>query len=102
MQKKQTESNKRESLPKQKLQDLKLKDSLLKNKQDSRQKLQLKQKPQTQRRRPPRQISEDAAEGHGRDVNVGGPALTPPLHREDCDPDPDNRSWRLQSRSRQT
>ena len=44
MQKKQTESNKRESLPKQKLPDLKLKDLLLKNKQGSKQKLQLKQK----------------------------------------------------------
>ena len=44
MQKKQTESNKRESLPKLKLQDLKLKDSLLKNKLGSRQKQQLKQK----------------------------------------------------------
>ena len=44
MQKKQTESNKRESLPKLKLQDLKLKDLLLKNKQDSKQKLQLRLK----------------------------------------------------------
>ena len=44
MHRKQTESNKRESLPKLRLLGSKLKDLLLKNKQDSKQKLQLKLK----------------------------------------------------------